>query len=330
MTDRALYFTAPRSLALRATQAVPPGAGQVRVRTLASAISPGTEMLIYKGEAPPDLAADDTLAALSGALAFPLKYGYACVGVVETLGDGVERGWLGRRVFAFNPHESAFVCAAAQLHPIPDDVSDDDALLLPNMESAVNFVMDGRPVIGERVAVIGQGVVGLLVTALLARMPLAQLVVFDRIAARRARGLALGATRALDPAEPPAFDADLCFELSGAPAALDSAIALCGYAGRIVIGSWYGTRRAPLDLGGRFHRSRIQLVSSQVSTLSPDLLARWDIPRRLAVAWEMLRAVRPAQLITHRIPFARAAEAYRMLDERPEDALQVVLGYLDA
>ncbi len=330
--NQAVYFSAPRQIELRDEALPQPAAGHVRVRTVLSGISAGTELLIYRGEAPRALQADASIAALAGGLAFPLKYGYAAVGDVDALGAGVDVGWLGQRVFAFNPHERFFVSALADLQRVPAGIDAADAVMLPNVESAVNFVLDAQPLLGEVAAVVGQGVVGLLTTALLARMPLAGLLGVERLAARRDQSLRLGANAVVDPSDAGAFAAhaeraDVVFELSGAPAALDTAIALTGFGGRIVIGSWYGAKPVTVDLGGRFHRSRIKLISSQVSTLTPELAARWDKPRRLAVAWQMLRAIQPSRLITQRVPFADAAAAYAALDERPADALQVVLDY---
>jgi threonine dehydrogenase-like Zn-dependent dehydrogenase len=183
-------------------------------------------------------------------------------------------------------------------------------------------------------------VVGLLTTALLAAMPLETLVTLDRHALRRQASLALGAQLALDPAgadtpdrltdvlaKPDPRGADLVFEVSGDPAVLDQALRATGYDGRIVIGSWYGEKRAALDLGGEFHRSRIRLISSQVSTLAPELRGRWTHARRLGTALALLQRVAPDQLITHRLPFSDAAEAYRLLADHPEQAIQVVLTY---
>jgi threonine dehydrogenase-like Zn-dependent dehydrogenase len=121
--------------------------------------------------------------------------------------------------------------------------------------------------------------------------------------------------------------ADLVFELSGNPQTLDAAIASAGFASRIVIGSWYGTKPAAVNLGGKFHRSRIRLISSQVSTLPPEAAARWDKARRIESAWEMIRRVRPSRFITHDMPVGRAAEVYDLLDRRPGDVLQVVFTY---
>ncbi len=341
MTRQSLWFEAPGRVTIR-DEAMPPiRPGEARVRVRASAISPGTEMLIYRGQFPAGLAVDDSIAALGGRLGYPLKYGYSTVGQVEALGDGVDPAWLGRWVFAFQPHESHFSAAVDSLLPIPDGIPPEDALFLPNMETAVNFLLDGAPLIGEQVAVFGQGVVGLLTTALLARLPLGGLVTLDRYANRRTASLALGARASLDPGEPETAarlramldagggysGADLVYELTGAPATLDDAIGAAGFSGRIVVGSWYGEKRASLDLGGRFHRARIRLISSQVSTLTPDLHGRWTKARRLGAAWDRLRETRPSHLISHRYSLANAADAYAQIDTLPGETLQVILTY---
>jgi threonine dehydrogenase-like Zn-dependent dehydrogenase len=209
------------------------------------------------------------------------------------------------------------------------------------METSINFIMDGGPVIGEQVAVFGQGVVGLLTTALLARLPLSSLITLDRHSLRRKKSLALGAQASLDPQSPdaaahltsllqkdsPYAGADLTYELSGNPDALEKAIEITGFNGRVVIGSCYDQKQVGLDLRGRFHRSRIRLISSQVSTIAPEWTGRWTKPRRLQIAWQMLQHLKPAHLITHRFPLAKASQAYALLDQHPEEAIQVVLTY---
>lgn len=336
ITCRSLFFTAPRSIEIREQMLPQPKAGEVLVQTLFSAISHGTESLVYQGLFPQELAVDESIASLAGRFAYPLKYGYAAVGRVVDLGAGVDAAWLGRLVFAFNPHESHFIATVDNLMPLPQGMEPQTAIFLPNMETAVNFVLDGHPRIGERVLVLGQGIVGLLTTALLARFPLERLVSLDRFALRRQASLEAGAQSSLDTHSPQIQEqlqallpdgADLCFELSGAPAALDQAIALTGFDGRVIIGSWYGQKRASLDLGGRFHRSRIRLVSSQVSSLAPELAGRWSKKRRLGVAWEMLRRVQPERWITQRFSIQDAAQAYRLIDQQPEQTIQVVLTY---
>lgn len=341
MHRNSLQFTEPYGVRLVEEPIPEPGPHQVLVGSLLSAISPGTELLVYRGQWPQGLAIDASIPALAGGFQYPVKYGYSTVGRVMSVGSEVDSSWLGRTVFAFNPHESHFVAAPDHLIPVPEDVPPEKAALLPNMETAVTFLMDGHPRIGENVAVLGQGIVGLLTTALLARCPLACLAVVDGIAARRAAALSLGAHAALDP---PAQDvtgklgeifqktgsdgkADLTYELSGNPAALDLAIDITGFSGRIVIGSWYGAKRSEINLGGSFHRSRMAIMSSQVSTISPALTGRWTTSRRMQVALHMLRGLDTADLITHRFPISQAARAYDMLDRSPEQAIQVLLTY---
>lgn len=330
MNRSTLVFVAPRRVEIQ-EETLPPGQpGQVLVRALVSAISAGTELLIYRGEAPEDLPADATIPALSGRLVFPLAYGYSLVGEVVGLAAGGDPAWLGRQVFVFHPHQSHFWADAPDLHPLPPGVEAEDAVFLPNVETAVNFLHDGAPLAGERVVVFGQGVVGLLTTALLSRLPLSQLITLDRHPLRRRWSYELGAHSSLAPdADLRSLlgpeGADLVYELSGAPAALDQAIAAAGFGGRVVIGSWYGRRRVELDLGGAFHRQRLRMVGSQVSTIAPELGGRWDKTRRLAFAWQMLADLRPARLITHRFPFAQAAAAYALCDRQPESVLQVTI-----
>jgi 2-desacetyl-2-hydroxyethyl bacteriochlorophyllide A dehydrogenase len=338
----AVYFTGDCRVILEEKPLPTPGPSQLLVQTLVSAISAGTEMLFYRGQVPAGLPVDETIPALAGDIHYPLKYGYAAVGRVVAAGSALERdGWAGRLVFAFNPHESHFLVEPADLFPLPAGIAPEDAVFMPNMETAVNLVMDGGPTIGEQVAVFGQGVVGLLTTALLARVPLAGLVALDGYALRRERALAMGAHDVFDSGAPDGVararaalqagrayaGADLVYELSGNPAALDGALGLAGFNSRIVVGSWYGQKRAGLDLGGRFHRGRIRLISSQVSTIDPAWSGRWSKARRLEVAWRMIEAIRPAGLITHRFPVAQAAEAYRLVDQDPGTTLQVVLTY---
>jgi 2-desacetyl-2-hydroxyethyl bacteriochlorophyllide A dehydrogenase len=337
----ALYFTGPGQVEIREDAVPAPGMGQVLLRSLHSAISSGTEMMVYGGYAPEAIEADALIPALAGSFQYPLKYGYCSVCKITHIGPEVDPGWVGQVVFSFQPHQEYSLARLVEIIPIPAQIELENALFLPNMETAVNFLMDGRPLIGETVAVLGQGIVGLLTSALLRRCPIGGMVSWDRYPRRRSESLQLGAALSLDPFNatsgaqardwlaghgcPDGFD--LVYELSGSPAGLDTAVALAGFAGRVVIGSWYGSRRVNLDLGGRFHRSRIQLVSSQVSTLAPELSGRWTKARRMQTAWNSLAQVRPARWITHRFPFARAAEAYRLLADHPEEALQVVLDY---
>lgn len=327
---RTLTFTAPRQVEIREEPPPPLGADDVLVQTVCSAISAGSELLIYRGQFPKELA--DSHDALSSGLNYPLTYGYACVGRVIEAGPRVDPEWVGRFVFSFQPHTTHFIARPEALFPVPEGLAPETACFLPNMETAVNLVQDAAPILGERVLVLGQGVIGLLTASLLAEFPLDRLATADHFEVRRK---ALG-LRSFDSSQPDFRDqvraclpdgADLTLEVSGAPSALDDAIALTRFSGRIVVGSWYGEKRAALDLGGAFHRSRIQLISSQVSTIAPALSARWDKSRRFEVAWQALGRIRPERWITQRFPLDQAAETYRLLDERPHETIQVMFDY---
>jgi 2-desacetyl-2-hydroxyethyl bacteriochlorophyllide A dehydrogenase len=350
MQRRRIYFTAPRQVELREEPLPDPGPDEVLVETVCSAVSAGTEMLVYRGQFPAGAEAVDSI---SSGLRYPTPYGYASVGRVTQAGKSVGGEWVDRLVFAFQPHGSHFIASPESLFPVPDSLSPEAACFLPNMETAVNLLQDAAPIFGERVLVLGQGVVGLLVTALLGEFPLEVLLTADCYPLRREASLAAGANASLDSASDDFCEAalrhchsillpdreqrdtakrggfDLTFELSGNPSALDDAIAVTAFSGRIVIGSWYGEKRAPIDLGGAFHRSRLKLIASQVSTIAPELSARWDKSRRFAVAWEALKRIRPEKWITHRYPFDRACDAYPLIDERPQDAIQVMFNYQD-
>jgi threonine dehydrogenase-like Zn-dependent dehydrogenase len=181
--------------------------------------------------------------------------------------------------------------------------------------------------------VLGQGAVGLLTTALLAEFPLEILLSADHFEMRRKES---PANRSLDSSRPEFREqarsllksgADLTIECSGNPSALDDALALTAFSGRIIIGSWYGEKKALLDLGGMFHRSRIKLISSQVSTISPELSGRWDKARRFDAAWNALKRIKPERWITHRFPIEESGKAYELLDKNPQETIQAVFDY---
>jgi 2-desacetyl-2-hydroxyethyl bacteriochlorophyllide A dehydrogenase len=341
MDRQALYFLGPAQVEVRQEPLPDPGPEQVLVQTLFSGISPGTEMLIYRDEFPAEVTLDATIASLAGTFRYPLKYGYAAVGRVVEAGSRVPGGWTGRLVFAFQPHESHFLATPEELLPVPEGISPEIATMLPNMETATVFMLDGAPLLGEQVVVFGQGIVGLLLTALLGKMPLSNLVTLDLFPRRRLISESLGAHASLDPAAPQTLaslqsslasgqwyaGADLVYEVSGHPAALDQAIAVTGYHGRVVIGSWYGRKMVKLNLGGAFHRSRIRLISSQVSSIAPELTGRWSKSRLLETAWQMLQEIQPTYVITHTFKLAEAAAAYELLDKHPGEAVQVVFTY---
>ncbi len=327
---KTLIFTAPGNVEIFEAPLPSLKEDEVLVKTVCSAISAGTEMLVYRGQFPQLQDAHD---AVSSELKYPLAYGYACVGVVQEAGKQVDKSWLGKYVFAFQPHTSTFISRPSALIHLPADLAPENACFLPNMETAVNLVQDGAPILGERVMVLGQGMVGLLTASLLNEFPLENLTVVDGIELRKNAIRVEGQRTKLNKLapidlQPSTLDSfDLVFELTGSPSVLNTAIEHTAFSGRIVIGSWYGQKRAEIDLGGSFHRSRIKLISSQVSSISPELSGRWDKSRRFEVAWQALERIQPAKWITQRFSLDDAAKAYQLLDENPQETLQVVFDY---
>ncbi len=196
MRRKTIYFTAPKKIELREEFLPAFGADEVLVETICSAVSAGTEMMIYRGEFPKQI---DAVDSISSGLHYPTKYGYSNIGRVKEIGATVNGEWKDKFVFSFQPHTSHFITKPESMMPIPDWLSPEAACFLPNMETAVNLVQDAAPIFGERVLVLGQGVIGLLATALLKEFPLATLVTADHYPLRREASLALGVTASLDP-----------------------------------------------------------------------------------------------------------------------------------
>lgn len=332
----ALWLTAPRTTTFRREAVPPPRCGEVRVRTIASALSQGTELLVYRGQVPADLPLD--LPTLAGSFAFPIKYGYATVGRVVDIGTDVEGYAPGDLVFVHHPHQSAYVVPATLPVRLPAGLDPHLGLFTANLETAVNVLLDTPLRLGETALVFGQGTVGLLIAQLLKRAGAGCVLVVEPLPRRRELALRVAADAGLAPGDDlpgrvraltAGRGADVAIEVSGAGAALQAAIDSVAVEGTVVAVSWYGTKPVALSLGGHFHRGRIRVRSSQVGRLAPALSPRWDHARRLALAIDLLPRLRLAELISHRFPFSEAPAAYRLLDERPEEAAQVVLTYGD-
>ena len=331
MSAAAVWFPRARSVELRTEELAETGPDEVRVRAALSAISHGTEMLVYRGEVDAGLSLD--LPTLAGGYGFPLKYGYANVGRVVALGRDVRGLREGDLVFALHPHQDEYVVPASLVHRLPDRVAPEEGVFLANLETAINVVLDAKPRLGEAVAVFGQGVVGLLVTQLLRRSG-ARVIAIEPSALRRSFAERCGAKDAMAPGDAArvrtlagGLGADIAIEASGSPAALQEAIDCVAPDGTVVVCSWYGEKPVRVDLGGRFHRGRVRLISSQVGRIDPALAPRWDRERRLGLAMDLLGELILADLITHRIAFTRAAEAYALLDAGDSETVQVVLDY---
>jgi 2-desacetyl-2-hydroxyethyl bacteriochlorophyllide A dehydrogenase len=330
---RALWFTAPRAAELREETVPAPGPGEVRVETLASAVSAGTELLVYRGEVPQDLPLD--LPTLRGSYAFPIKYGYAAVGVVLDVGLEVEHLFPGDPVFVHHPHQEVFVVPATMPVRLPEGLDPLLGVFLANLETALNVVHDTPMHLGETAIVFGAGVVGLLVARLIRLAGAGTVLVVDPLERRRKLALAAGADDAVGPERvngrimevTGGRGADVAVEASGIGSALRASIGAVATEGTVVVASWYGTKPVALDLGGHFHRGRVRLLSSQVGRSNPELAPRWDRARRTQTVLGLLGRLNLEDLISHRLPFDRAPDAYPLLEERPEEAVQVVFTY---
>jgi len=329
MKARAVHFVAPRRVALREVEVPDPPEGHILVATEWSGISSGTELLAYRGEVDPDLPLDETLGALAGTFAYPFRYGYSAVGRVVRPATPFQEG---QRVFAFHPHQDRFVADAREVVPV-DDLDPRAATLYPMVETALQVSLDAAPRLGETVVVVGLGAVGILVAALLTRTG-AVVLGSEPEPARRAAAGAFG-VRALDPddvseavtAETSGRGTDLVVEASGNPGALASSLGLLAHEGTALVCSWYGTKPVSLPLGAEFHRRRLALRSTQVSTLPAALTARWDRRRRAELAWRLASGLPLSVLATHAFPFEQAAEAYACADRKDDGLIHAALRY---
>lgn len=280
MTARGFWAIAPGQGELRAEPLPEARPGQALVRTLASGISRGTESLVFHGRVPESEHARMACPMMGGAFPFPVKYGYSAVGMAET---GTHAG---RRVFALAPHQDRFVAAETMLTPLPDALPTRRAVLTANMETALNIFWDSQPLIGERIAVIGAGVVGLLSAYLLARLPATTVTVIDTDASRAALAAALGCAFALPEAAP--AEQELIVHASGNPAGLARAMELAANEARILEASWFGTTPCAVPLGGAFHARRLRLLATQVGQIARPMRGRRSHADRLATALELL------------------------------------------
>jgi threonine dehydrogenase-like Zn-dependent dehydrogenase len=317
MDERAFWVVAPGRGEIRTSSGRAPGAGEVAVRARASGISRGTEALVFTGRVPESQYDIMRCPLQEGDFPGPVKYGYASVGEIEG---------SGRRVFCLHPHQDRYVVAETMTVPVPDDVPDRRAVLGANMETAVNAMWDAAPRIGDRVAVVGGGVVGCFVAALTARLPgtRVQLVDINPSRAEIASRLGVGFAAPGDAER----DLDIVVHASGVPAGLTTALGLAGFEATVLAMSWYGDRPVAAPLGEAFHSRRLQLVSSQVGHVSPSRRARRTHRDRLALALDLLRDPVFDCLLSETSPFAALPDTMARLAENPGDTLCHVVTYL--
>ncbi|MFZ1105078.1 MAG: dehydrogenase [Hyphomicrobiaceae bacterium] len=299
-TARALWYVGPGAVELRQAPLPPLAPGEARVRTRFSGISRGTERLVLKGSVGRSEWERMRCPMQEGAFPFPVKYGYCAVGVVE---EG-PANLVGKVVFCLHPHQDVFHAPADRLALIPHAIPAHRATLAANMETALNAMWDSGAGPGDRIVVVGAGVVGLLVGCLAARLPGAAVTVVDVDTGRRPLAEALGAAFAAPEAAPQ--DADVVFHASATAAGLNTAIACAGPEATVVEMSWYGDRPVEVGLGGAFHSRRLRLVSSQVGQVSPGRRPRWDYGRRMAAALRLIDLPALDLLVAEEIAFEDA------------------------
>ena len=273
---RAFWTVAPGHGEIRADPLPAPAAGEMRLRTLASGVSRGTEALVFAGRVPPSQYAVMGAPLMGGSFPFPVKYGYSTVAADAA----------GRRFFVLHPHQDRFNAPAAMCIAVPDGVPDARAVLGANMETALNIAWDAAPLAGERMMVVGAGVVGLLTAALLARIPGAAVTVVDIDATRAALAEGFGCRFAL-PAAAPA-DQELIVHASASAAGLRTALSCAAFEARIVEASWFGDRSPALPLGEAFHARRLRLISTQVGSVAAAMRGRRTHGERLGLALDLL------------------------------------------
>ncbi|MEH0829007.1 MULTISPECIES: zinc-dependent alcohol dehydrogenase [unclassified Micromonospora] len=295
---RAFWLRSPGVGEIRPVTLPDPGPDEVLVRALYSGVSRGTETLVFTGGVPQSQYAAMRAPFQEGDFPAPVKYGYLSVGVVEAGPAGLR----GRTVFCLHPHQSAYVVPASAVTPVPDGVPAARAVLAGTVETAVNALWDAAPLVGDRVSVVGGGMVGCAVAALLARFPGVRVELVDTDPARAAVAAALGVGFALP--DDAADGRDLVVHASATGPGLQRSIELLAPEGTVIELSWYGDRPVQLSLGGSFHSGRLTVRSSQVGTVSPARAARRSYADRMALALELLADPVFDALITGRSAFA--------------------------
>ena len=318
---RAIWYVKPGVVEIRASPLPPPQPTEARVRTLYTGISRGTERLVLAGAVGKSEWNRMRAPLQDGDFPFPVKYGYCATGTVE-IGPPELRG---RAVFCLHPHQDVFNAPFTMLVPLPDGLPPRRATLAANMETALNALWDGGAGPGDRIVIVGAGVVGLCVAAIAARLPGADVTVVDVAADRAGIVAALGA-RFCTPAEVPG-DADVVVHTSVTAAGLNTAIRAAGFEATVVELSWYGDKPVAAELGDAFHSRRLRLISSQVGRIAQSKRERWSFRRRLETALELLQSAALDALVADAIAFDDAATALPALLAPGAPGLAPVIRY---
>jgi threonine dehydrogenase-like Zn-dependent dehydrogenase len=318
---RAFWTVRPGEGALKEEVLGAPKLGQALIRTLASGISRGTESLVFQGKVPDSQKEAMRCPHQQGEFPAPVKYGYCSVGRVE---QGPEE-WLGRRVFCLYPHQDWYCVDPQWLTPIPDSVPDERAVLAANMETALNGLWDATVRIGDRVSVVGAGVVGILAAALASRIAGTTVELVDIDPSRRALAQTLGCGFA--PPSEARTDADVVIHASGRAQGLATALAVAAFEATVLELSWYGAEPVSVPLGEAFHSKRLTLRSSQVGAVATAQRARWSHRRRLVLALDLLADPVYDSLLTGFSRFEDLPKTLSRLSAQPDGELCHVVRY---
>lgn len=317
----AFWTVEPGRGEIRAAPLRSPGPGEVLVEALRSGISRGTESLVFRGLVPESQWTAMRCPFQEGEFPGPVKYGYASVGRVVSGPAQLQ----GRRVFCLHPHQDRYVVPTDAVTLLPDAVSDSRGVLAANMETAVNALWDASPRLGDRIAVVGAGVVGCIAAALAARLPGVQVELIDTDPRRAEVAARLGCVFAA--AGEATRDADLVIHSSGSPAGLATALGLAGFEATVLEMSWYGDRPVAAPLGEAFHARRLTLRSSQVGAVATPQRARWSPRRRMSLALDLLADPVFDILLTGTSPFEDLPSTLARLATTPDGALCHVVTY---
>ena len=296
--SQSLWYVAPECAEIRSESLAPLPHQFLRVRALFGSLSRGTESLIYRGLVPESEYTRMAAPWMGGKFPFPVKYGYSNVGLVE---EGPTE-WLGQRVFALQPHQTLYQADMQNVVVLPEEVSSERAVLAANMETALNAVWDAAPGPGDRIVVVGGGVVGCLIAYLCGHLPSAEVTLVDINAERATIARQLGVNFSLPEAAP--SDCDVVFHCSASAAGLATAMMAAGDEATVLEMSWYGDRQVQAPLGGAFHSRQIRLQSSQVGHVAASHRPRWTHRRRLQAAINMLHDPRLDVLLEPAVHFS--------------------------
>lgn len=342
--EKAIFIDGIRSICLKKIQLPKLKPNQVRVKTLFSGISQGTEMNEYRGDSPfYSKGFDRNLRLFSKTITkkrkYPIQTGYESVGKIVDVGKDVSSLKVGDVVCTYSPHQTSLIIDEKEAYKLPQEISPRMGIFAALTGVAFNTILDARILLGETVTIFGVGVVGLILVQLVKMSGAKKIIAVDLIKKRLEHAGKVGANTLLNPKEKKDLalevrkvtesrGADVVIECSGSPKALHEAVRTACFQGTVIVTSYYGGKEGhELFLGEEFHHNRIRVISSQAAGVNPDLSPRWTIERRTRTTFSLLSHLDFREMITHTFPFEDASRAYELVENHPEEVIQVVLKY---